>query len=353
MKKIAIISTTYFPNIWNSHGRSTFSIAYGLAKLGYDVSVFTFTDKPTTYKQLEGQVTVYFIGGSWTVRPTKSLPFNDIELWNKKVFEVLSQASYDTIILNNWHGWLAASEYTLKNKAKIVSFIPFLYNFTGWLKPVGNVLEENIKQIEIDCITSSDVLVAHTKKFGDRLAAYCNREVYVIPNCYLELVAQSTAIKKIDNQVCFIGKVNREKCVERIIRVLPDLNDTTLVIASSEIDYYTVLLKLAKQLDVDHKIKFVSHASAIEVQNIYRLSVLAIIPSNFEPYGFPVLDALSCGTNILVSEWSCLEEYQLHANVFSSLKQLQEKITTPSTTVPMPSSEFSEPYITGLIETLL
>lgn len=364
MKKIAIISTSYFPNIWNSLGRSTFSIAFGLAKKGHDVSVFTFTEKESS-KQQDGQVAINFVGGLNLSKVT-SLPFEAIPFWNEKVYQELLLQKFDIIILNNWHGWLAAKRY---GKAKIISIIPFLYNFTGWLKPLDPELERDIKQQEIDCVAGSDVLVSHTLKFGTKLAGYIGRDINIIANCHLDM--SNSGVKerdKIKNQICFVGRVNREKCLERIIRVLPELPEATLVVASLEKNqgYFSTLEKLALQLDVEHKIKFMDWMSTKDVRELYKESSLAIVTSQFEPYGYSALDPMALGTPVLVSEWSMLGEYLNSPEfIFSSLKTFQEKI---SFMLAAPKNEvidivsynkerivihYSEDYITSLYESVL
>lgn len=364
MKKIAIISASYFPNIWNSHGRSTFSIAYGLASKGYDVSVFTFTDKRETFKQQDGQVSIYFVGGSYLgTEKITSLPFESIDAWNERLLPLLLCEKFDTIILNSWHGWEAAKKY---QTAKIISFIPQLYSFTGWLKPLPFGLEQSIKTIESECITHSDVLVAHTEKFATKLASYCNREVYVVPNCHLDMSNSGAKEKvKIKNQICFVGRVNREKCLERIIRVLPELPEANLVVASLEKNqgYFSTLEKLAKALDVEHKIKFLNWISTRDVRELYKESSLAIVTSQFEPYGYSALDPMAIGTEVIVSEWSCLGEYLgQEDHVFSKLKTFQEKIAdslanTDTATIQASKDRikhhYSEPHITNLIEQVL
>lgn len=368
MKKIAIISPSYFPNIWNSHGRSTFSIAYGLASKGHDVSVFTYTSKLETFKQQDGQVTIYFVGGATAPSDKKitALPFEDIETWNERLLPLLLCENYDCIILNSWHGWLAAKKY---GTAKIISFIPFLYSFTGWLKPLSAGLEYAIKQIESECITLSDVLCAHTLKFANKLAAYANREVAVVPNCHLDMSTSGIRERaKVKNQICFVGKINREKCLERIIRVLPELPEVNLVISSLEKNqgYFNTLAKLAKQLDVDHAIRFLNWIPTTDVRELYKESALAIVTSQFEPYGYSALDPMALGTPVIVSEWSCLGEYLGSDDfVFSQLKTFKEKIELALSLSREDTAElikknkeqlevnYSEVYITNLLEMIL
>lgn len=369
MKKIAIISTSYYPNIWNGQGRSTFNTAYGLARQGYNVTVFTFTNKAASYIHQEkhnAQITINYVS-SLSAEEGSTLSFGAISNWNIELLRILQQNSFDTIILNSWHGYEAARAY---NKAKIISFIPFLYNFTGWLQPlIQEGLEEEIKKREVECLLGSDVLIAHTEKFAKKIAVYTDKEVVLLPNCYLDL---STLVQPkyepIQNRLCYVGRINREKNLERIIRVLPEVPAAEFIIASPEsrLGHFTKLQELAKINDVEHRVKFLGYLPTRQVKELYASSALAIVSSQFEPYGYPALDPMAIGCPILVSEWSCLEEYLGSSKmVFSSLNGLQEKISlalgVPADIVKQNSqinkerieTVLSERHITEQLETLL
>lgn len=366
MKKIAIISTSYYPNIWNGQGRSTFNTAYGLSKKGYNVTVFTFANQQKSYRAKDEEIKVHYIGGLTSDAMT-SLPFEKVGEWNEHVYSLLQTRNFDIIILNSWHGFEAAKRY---GKAKIISFIPFLHNITGWLQPLEIAgLEEEIKKRELDCLLNSNVLVAHTERFAKRISVYADREVVIIPNCHLDISwPNDTKIDVVPNRLCFIGKVNREKNLERVIRILPDVPAAEFIVASpqSKQGYFIKLQNLAKEKDVEHRVKFVGWLDTKETKELYRSSALAIVPSQFESYGYGALDPMALGTPVLVSEWSCLDEYLDSKNmVFNSMMQLQEKISL-ALGVPADilledakknklriATALSEDNITAMLETLL
>jgi glycosyltransferase involved in cell wall biosynthesis len=367
MKKIAIISSSYHPNIWNGQGRSTFSIAYGLASKGHDVSVFTFTNNRSTYKQHDGQVTIYHVGGIVDrTNKVNSLPFVDIPIWNEKLLPLLLCETWDVIILNNWHGAEAAIKY---HDAKIIGIVPFLYSFTGWLKPLGVGLEYDIKVREANFITRSDILVAHTARFGRKLAEYADKEVFVIPNSYLDLSnSDNSPMETTPNKVVVVGRINRERSIERLIRIMPKFPNMNLVLASPEssVGYYANIMKLGKRLDVDHRITFKGWLPTKDVRDLYRTSCCAVVPSQFEPYGYGALDPMSLGVPLIVSEWSCLDEYTGTdiATGFSTIEELQEqmdvclsgKIDRKLNSLAMQArinEQFTEQIITTQLESLL
>lgn len=372
-KRIAIISISSQPNVWNGQGRSTFSTASILIEMGHDVSVFTYTKEKETFKELEGQVSVFYIGG--VLDPVKhagrvtSLPFDCISIWNEKLLPLLMCEKFDVLILNNWQGYNSAKIYAEQMGVKLVGLVPFLYSFSGWLQPLDGSMEMDIKRMESDFLLGCDTLVTHTCKFGNKLANYINRDVVVIPNCYHQLEKIPTAkYKPIGNQICFVGRVNREKSLERIIRVLPDVKDAQLIVASPESPTNNYILKMmgvAKELDVEHRVKFIGWLPAFKVVELYLQSSLTIVPSQFEPYGYPALDPMSLGVPVLVSEWSSLSEYLGSMDmVFSSIATLADrtKAILQDSRVALPhvlankariNSELSSNYMGEMLATII
>ena len=50
--------------------------------------------------------------------------------------------------------------------------------------------------------------------------------------------------------------------------------------------------------------------------NVYRLAEASIFPSLYEGFGIPVLESLACGTPVLTSEQSCMQEIANDAGLY-------------------------------------
>ncbi len=88
-----------------------------------------------------------------------------------------------------------------------------------------------------------------------------------------------------------------------------------------------VVKSFAKGLPVRDEIHFLGYVSQEAIVNLYNLCALAIYPSLYEGFGFPVLEAMGCGAPVICSEGSSLYEIAEGRAVFfdplssSSLEQ--------------------------------
>ena len=110
----------------------------------------------------------------------------------------------------------------------------------------------------------------------------------------------------------YIGRQDPHKNVHRLIAAfagLPHNKDYELWIAGSQDKRYTsALKKLATELDVGEQVKFLDYVSVKELPNIINRAIALVFPSLWEGFGFPVLEAMACGTPVITSNISSLPE---------------------------------------------
>lgn len=110
----------------------------------------------------------------------------------------------------------------------------------------------------------------------------------------------------------YIGRQDPHKNVDRLITAfagLPNKKDYQLWIAGSKDKRYTPRLQaLATELDVGEQVKFLDYVSAKELPNIISQAIALVFPSLWEGFGFPVLEAMACGTPAITSNISSLPE---------------------------------------------
>ncbi len=68
------------------------------------------------------------------------------------------------------------------------------------------------------------------------------------------------------------------------------------------------LLGLVKDLGLQDKVRFVNHVPEYDLPLLYNAADVFVHPSLFEGFGLPALEAMSCGTPVIVSERSSLPE---------------------------------------------
>lgn len=131
--------------------------------------------------------------------------------------------------------------------------------------------------------------------------------VYEIPNG-LDFVAEANPSMPQVNSVngpfvLFLGRVNWEKGLDRLIKAWRDVPDMRLLIVGNDEENYTEqLITLAEECGVRDRIKFIGPMHGEEKRNLYHSAQLMVLPSYSENFGIVVLEALAAGCPVVVTE---------------------------------------------------
>lgn len=110
----------------------------------------------------------------------------------------------------------------------------------------------------------------------------------------------------------YVGRHDPYKNLERTIRAfaqLPSVQNYELWIAGSTDPRYTPLLQTqAQQLGLTDQIKFLDYVSYSELPILLNQAIAFVYPSLWEGFGFPVLEAMACGTPVITSNLASLPE---------------------------------------------
>jgi glycosyltransferase involved in cell wall biosynthesis len=108
----------------------------------------------------------------------------------------------------------------------------------------------------------------------------------------------------------YIGRPDPYKNLHRILWALTALPpDYQLWIAGSTDRRYTPLLQAQIQdLNLGDRVKFLDYVTYEQLPMLYSQAIALIFPSLWEGFGFPVLEAMACGTPVITSNLSSLPE---------------------------------------------
>ncbi|MEB3227769.1 MAG: glycosyltransferase family 1 protein [Synechocystis sp.] len=110
----------------------------------------------------------------------------------------------------------------------------------------------------------------------------------------------------------FVGRHDPHKNVARLVRAfaqLKDCQELELILAGPTDRRYTPkLLALAEELGVANAVKCLDYVSYDQLRQLYRQAIALVFPSLWEGFGFPVLEAMACGTAVITSQQSSLPE---------------------------------------------
>lgn len=108
----------------------------------------------------------------------------------------------------------------------------------------------------------------------------------------------------------YIGRPDPYKNLHRVIWALATLPaDYQLLIAGSPDRRYTPLLQAQiQELGLTDRVLFLDYVSYDQLPLLYGQAIALVFPSLWEGFGFPVLEAMSCGTPVITSNLSSLPE---------------------------------------------
>ena len=128
------------------------------------------------------------------------------------------------------------------------------------------------------------------------------------PHWYKE---QPVSLSKRDNYILYVGNVKPHKNLVRAIKAFSFLKEKNLkfkivgkkddfIMADKEVE------KIARKLG--NRVEFTGYVRDSELKELYRKARLFLFPSLYEGFGLPPLEAMACGTPVIVSKVASLPE---------------------------------------------
>ncbi|WGV25491.1 glycosyltransferase family 4 protein [Halotia branconii] len=114
------------------------------------------------------------------------------------------------------------------------------------------------------------------------------------------------------NYFLYIGRHDPYKNLQRLIAAfaaLPNNSDYELWLAGPTDSRYTPVLQAQiEELGITNQVKFLNYVPYSELPTIINQAIALVFPSLWEGFGFPVLEAMACGTPVITSNLSSLPE---------------------------------------------
>jgi len=160
---------------------------------------------------------------------------------------------------------------------------------------VSNMMKKNIsKGYNININKISVIKHGVYTSIFQELSEYETQKTLTKLNIYIPYILHVSSYRKIKN-------------IPRIIRAFSKViknkkyNNLTLVIAGKKNYQYKKIKKLAIQMGIENKIKFLGSINK-ELPALYAGAEVLCQPSFRETFGFPILESLACGTPVITSK---------------------------------------------------
>ncbi len=122
--------------------------------------------------------------------------------------------------------------------------------------------------------------------------------------------------------ILFLGSLRPSKNIEGLIRAFAKLSlselpvGTQLVIAGKKAWLYEQIFQLTRDLKLEGKVVFTGFVEESEKPVLMSQAAAFVMPSFYEGFGIPVLEAMACGTPVVVSNIASLPEVAGDAGIY-------------------------------------
>jgi len=113
--------------------------------------------------------------------------------------------------------------------------------------------------------------------------------------------------------ILFVSTIEPRKNIPNLVRayrlLLDEYNsDATLVLAGAKGWLFEDVFQLVRELDLDNRVRFLGRVATEELLWLYNAARVLVAPSFYEGFGLTPLEAMACGTPVVVSDVSSLPE---------------------------------------------
>lgn len=110
--------------------------------------------------------------------------------------------------------------------------------------------------------------------------------------------------------ILFVGTLQPRKNIERLVEAFAKFKseDLELVIIGKKGWMYEEILKSPQKFKVENHVKFLDYVPDEDMPEFYKNAIFFVLPSLYEGFGLPVLEAMKYGCPVLASNVSSLPE---------------------------------------------
>lgn len=238
----------------------------------------------------------------------------EVERYSEVARALASQHSFDVI---HAHDWLT---YRAGIAAKEASGKPLIVHVHATEFDRAATIDKRVFAIECEGLQKADRIVAvsnWTKQILITNYHIAEEKISVVHNGMIARKPTPSFKPRMSNQiVTFLGRITYQKgphyFIEAAQKVLTKFPNAHFVVAGSG-DLLPAMLEHAAQLQVSSRFHFTGFLKAEEVEQIWAISDLYVMPSVSEPFGIAPLEAIQAGVPVIISKQSGVAEVMPHA----------------------------------------
>lgn len=326
--RILLLTWEYPPHVVGGLGRHVGALARSLADEGHEVHVVTrdLPDAPAIQDSIEDGVHIIRIPEAPPV-----IGFDQLVAWvlafNNRIQAVagrlLRERDFDVVHAHDWLVAYAAAGLKETWDVPVVATVHATEygRHQGWLPGPMNKL---IHQIEWWLTYEARRVIVCSAYMRDQL-----EEVFALPPDKLDVVPNGVDVRDFavdpeeaasmrasltgprTRMILFAGRLEYEKGVQTLLAALSQVRErvgpTRLFVAGVG-TYSEELKREVRRLKLQRHVRFTGFLADRELRLHFGAADVAVVPSIYEPFGLVAVEAMACGTPVVVGDTGGLRE---------------------------------------------
>jgi glycosyltransferase involved in cell wall biosynthesis len=223
---------------------------------------------------------------------------------------------------NFWDGFPSVS---CPKVLMVHDLVPLATNRFSEKGVLANIVKGLLYRLKMRNIKKADVLLTNSENTKNDVIKYAGVDPKIVHRIYLGIDEEFRAQKPVPreergNYILFVGGVEVNKNVRRLVEAFARIKnkesrmkDARLILPGDQFvnkdKIETKMIKTkVKELGLENDVEFSGFVPQKDLIELYRQALVFVYPSYYEGFGFPVLEAMACGTPVVTSNISSLPE---------------------------------------------
>ncbi len=297
-----------------------------------DFMEMLFADKVSsvTIKRIDTLLSAYATSESYkeeyeTVESSiyKGTLYEEVLRYAQAAKKIAQEEKFDIIYTHDWLSFRAGIEAKKVNKKPHIAHI----HATEFDRCGGDNVNEKIAVIEKEGLEQADCVVAvsnYTKKIIVNKYQISEEKVYVVYNGidkedFPTYNAKSKTLRNLKENgtkiVLFVGRLTLQKGLEYFLSAAKkalNVNQNIIFVIAGTGDMENQIIRQVSEMGISDKVLFMGFVRGEELQDVYKVADLYIMPSVSEPFGITALESMLHSTPTMVSKQSGVSEVANH-----------------------------------------
>ncbi|MEK6943620.1 MAG: glycosyltransferase family 4 protein [Nanoarchaeota archaeon] len=259
--------------------------------------------------------------------------FDEVYRYSEEAKLIAMEEDFDIIHCHDWMTFKAGINAKIaRNRPLVVHVHSTEFDRTG-----GDHVNQYVYDIEREGMEAADAVIAVSNFTKNKIIKHYGinpDKVYVVHNA-VDFSGEGDdsgfRISKYNKMVLFLGRITLQKGPDYFLyaakRVLQrDPNVKFIIVGKGDMERF--IIEKTAELGISKSVTFAGFLQGRDIDRIYKMADLYVMPSVSEPFGIAALEAMRNGTPLLVSKQSGVSEVVKHCLTadFWDVDELANKI---------------------------